>query len=133
MALGEGAISTGGALVPPQYGLRPVGHTHARVGGGRLTHRHAGATPGHRHEGLLPHPGRGEGKAPRDISPERRAEAVRKGWALPDGSYPVWDRDTLRRAILSFGRSSDKTRTKAHIVKRARALGLTEMLPEGWA
>jgi hypothetical protein len=52
---------TGGAaaLVPPQYGTQaPAEHTHAKAGGGKVTHEHEDATVGHAHPdmALLPLP-----------------------------------------------------------------------------
>jgi hypothetical protein len=42
--------------------------------------------------------------------------------------------EDLANAIKAFGRSNpgDRAAVKSHIVKRARALGKTSMLPEGW-
>lgn len=69
----------------------------------------------------------------RKFSTETREKLADKGAAMPDGSFPIPDKGALRRAILSFGRGKgDKAAIKAHIKKRARALGATDMLPEGW-
>lgn len=68
----------------------------------------------------------------RDFAPDQRQKYAKSGVAMPDGSYPIPDRDALRRAINAYGRASNKAAVKRHIVKRARALGLTDMLPEGW-
>ena len=51
---------------------------------------------------------------------------------MDDGSYPIHDKADLKRAIQAYGRAKDKAATKRHIIKRARALGATDMLPEGW-
>lgn len=76
-----------------------------------------------------------EAWAERTFSPDARDRMASSGTALPDGSYPIPDRDALRRAIASYGRApaGKKAQVKAHIVKRARALGATDMLPEGWS
>lgn len=66
----------------------------------------------------------------RTFSTEQRRRYAKQGIAMPDGSYPVPDRDALRRAIARFRK--DKVGLKAHIIRRARALGATSMLPEGW-
>jgi hypothetical protein len=69
----------------------------------------------------------------KDYSPEKRAEYAKKGWALPDGSYPIADREDLMDAIQSFGRAPEAKRgqVKAYIRRRARQLGaLKELSPE---
>lgn len=64
---------------------------------------------------------------------EARREAAVKGWALPDGSYPIADREDVRDAVLSFGRSrEDRAEVKQHIIERARALNSIDELPEKW-
>lgn len=69
----------------------------------------------------------------RTFSTERREKLADKGQAMPDGSFPIPDVDALRRAIQSFGRGKgDKVALKAHIKRRARALGHAEMIPDGW-
>jgi hypothetical protein len=60
---------------------------------------------------------------------ERMAEA---GTAMPDGSYPIANGADLRNAIQSVGRAKDYEKAKAHIISRARSLGMMEMLPESW-
>jgi HK97 family phage major capsid protein/HK97 family phage prohead protease len=153
MSEGGGAA----ALVPPQYGA-PTKHSHAKVGGGAHTHTHPGASEGHRHRagsedghpdvGLLPMvkaasleepagAGEEEGKAERQVDQQTREDWAKRGWARPDGSYPIPDlahggKDYLRRAIQSFGRGGANPADKAHIIKRAQALGLTAMLPDDW-
>jgi hypothetical protein len=68
----------------------------------------------------------------RDVSTKERKGLAKKGAALPDGSFPIANEQDLRNAIQAFGRAKDKGRAKAHIIKRARALGLTKLLPDGW-
>jgi hypothetical protein len=66
-------------------------------------------------------------------TPEKRKEAAAKGWALPDGSYPIADRQDVRDAVLAYGRTgANKAETKAHIIKRARELDSVDELPEKW-
>lgn len=62
----------------------------------------------------------------------QRAEAADTGRALPDGSYPIANAADLKNAIQALGRAKDTARAKRHIIKRARALGLTDQLPDGW-
>lgn len=68
----------------------------------------------------------------RDYSQEQREAMAKKGQALPDGSFPIADREDLENAIQAFGRASDPDAAKRHIKKRARELGLEELIPEGW-
>ena len=60
---------------------------------------------------------------------ERMAEA---GTAMPDGSYPIATEADLRNAIQSVGRAKDYAKAKAHIIRRARAMGMLNMLPSEW-
>lgn len=68
----------------------------------------------------------------RDYSADERSRLAEQGKALPDGSFPIVDREDLENAIQAFGRAGDPAAAKAHIKKRARALGLEELIPEGW-
>lgn len=70
--------------------------------------------------------------ASREFSSEVRERYSNKGVAMPDGSYPIPDKDALRRAIQSFGRAKNPEAVKAHIKRRAKALGATDMLPDDW-
>lgn len=71
-------------------------------------------------------------KATREFSSESRERMAERGVALPDGSFPIPDRDALRRAIQSIGRAATEKRAQviAHIRRRAAALGATEMIPD---
>lgn len=69
----------------------------------------------------------------RDFSTEERQRLAKSGEAMPDGSYPIVTRDDLENAIRAIGRSDNPDATKAHIKKRAKALGLTELLPQEWS
>jgi hypothetical protein len=68
----------------------------------------------------------------KDFSQDKRDELAKKGHALPDGSFPIENKDDLRNALHAFGRAGDKAAAKAHIKKRAAALGADDMLPETW-
>lgn len=70
----------------------------------------------------------------KDYSPEKRAEFSKSGIALPDGSYPIADKADLRDAIQSFGRApaSKQAQVRAHITKRAKALGAQESVSSEW-
>jgi hypothetical protein len=63
-------------------------------------------------------------KAPGDLGMPERMKLAKEGKALPDGSFPIRNmNDLTEHALPSFGRSGNKTAAKAHILKRARALG----------
>jgi hypothetical protein len=69
---------------------------------------------------------------------ERKA-AARTGAALPDaesgGRYPVRNKEDLRKAIRAVGRSTKTSHSvvRKHIIRRARALGLSSMIPDTWS
>jgi hypothetical protein len=68
----------------------------------------------------------------RDYSPKQRRAMASRGQAMPDGSFPIADRADLSNAIQSVGRASNYEAAKRHIIRRARTLGLMDMLPEDW-
>lgn len=48
-------------------------------------------------------------------------------------SYPIKTKGDLRKAIRAVGRGgADHDKIRAHIVDRAKALGLTSMIPDNW-
>jgi hypothetical protein len=68
----------------------------------------------------------------RAYTEESRTAMAKGGQALPDGSYPIKDEADLRNAIQAYGRAKDKMTAKAHIMKRALALGLEDLIPMNW-
>ncbi len=68
----------------------------------------------------------------RMYSEETRMEMAKEGMALPDGSYPIKDKADLENAIQAYGRAKNKEKAKKHIMKRAKELGLEDMIPEKW-
>jgi hypothetical protein len=68
----------------------------------------------------------------RDYSSGARERMAESGNAMPDGSFPIANATDLRNAIQSVGRAKDYARAKAHITRRAKELGLTNMLPSEW-
>lgn len=68
----------------------------------------------------------------RDFSTTERDKLAEKHEAMPDGSYPIKTTGDLKNAIQSIGRANNREAVMAHIKRRARALGATAMLPEGW-
>lgn len=64
---------------------------------------------------------------------EQRRKMAKTGAALPSGAYPIDDAESLMDAIrLLPNGKADPAVIKSHIIKRAKALGLTKMLPEAW-
>jgi hypothetical protein len=68
----------------------------------------------------------------RDYSASQRRRMAANGQAMKDGSFPIADEADLQNAIQSVGRAGNYAAAKRHIIRRARALGLVEMLPEEW-
>jgi hypothetical protein len=68
----------------------------------------------------------------KDYSDDDRKKMAAEGRAMKDGSFPINDKDDLKNAVDSYGRSKNKAAAKRHIIKRAKALGATDMLPDGW-
>lgn len=68
----------------------------------------------------------------REFSDKERKKLAKQSIALPDGSFPIKTTGDLGNAVKAFGRAKDPAKAKAHIVKRARALGATHMLPDKW-
>jgi hypothetical protein len=71
------------------------------------------------------------GKA--DLSAAGRKKAATSGAAMPDGSYPITTKADLRKAVKAVGRGgADHDKIRKHIVTRARALGLENLVPDNW-
>src|SRR5512138_116020 len=68
-----------------------------------------------------------------DPPQKTRMKMAKKGIAMPDGSYPIPDVSHLKAAIQAIGRAKDPEATKRHIIKRAKALGRTDLLPADWS
>jgi hypothetical protein len=68
------------------------------------------------------------------ISREKRQALAKKGYALPDGSYPITNIDSLKDSIQAYGRSKPGKRAavRRHIMKRARSLDRADLIPEKW-
>lgn len=70
-------------------------------------------------------------------SAKQKQAMAAKGQAMKnasgDPSYPIKSKADLRKAIRAVGRGgADHDKIRAHIVKRAKALGLTSMIPDNW-
>ena len=70
--------------------------------------------------------------ATREFPEASRKKMAKSGSALPGGGFPIPDIDALKRAIQSIGRAKNPAAAKAHIKKRAAALGATNLIPEDW-
>jgi hypothetical protein len=68
------------------------------------------------------------------ISREKRQKLAEKGYALPDGSYPITTVDSLKDSIQAYGRGKPSKRAaiRRHIMKRARVLDRADLIPEQW-
>jgi len=67
-----------------------------------------------------------------ELDTKERRKLVDEGKALPDGSFPIRNREDLKDAIQSFGRASDKAKVKRWIKRRAKELRAEKELPEDW-
>lgn len=67
-----------------------------------------------------------------DYSEDQRKRLAKRGMALPDGSFPIENVSDLKNAIQAFGRAKNQDLAQAHIIKRAKALGRTDLLPDDW-
>ena len=68
------------------------------------------------------------------MSRQMREKLASEGKALPDGSYPIRNVEDLKNAIQAYGRSKPGKRAavRRHIIKKARGLGKSELVPEQW-
>lgn len=68
------------------------------------------------------------------ISRKMREKLAGEKKALPDGSFPIRNVSDLRNAVQAYGRSKPGKRglVRRHIVKRARQLDKTDLIPENW-
>lgn len=64
---------------------------------------------------------------------EDRKRMAKGGQAMDDGSYPIADAEDLDNAIHAVGRGgADHDAIRRHIIQRAKALGLSERIPDNW-
>lgn len=68
----------------------------------------------------------------KDFSDAKRKQLAREGKAMPDGSYPIVTEQDLKNAIRSWGRGGAKPADKAHIIRRAKAIGKYDLIPDDW-
>jgi hypothetical protein len=68
----------------------------------------------------------------RKFNTKQREEMAAAGKAMPDGSYPIDNKTDLMNAIRSWGRGGADPKVKEHIKRRAKALGLSDIIPDNW-
>lgn len=74
----------------------------------------------------------------KDLNAAARKYAASQGWAMPNGSYPIRPANMhggtdLHDAIDAVGRGGGShDAIRAHIVKRAQAIGMADQLPASW-
>jgi len=66
------------------------------------------------------------------FSETKRKQLADEGKAMSDGSFPIITVQDLKNAIKAHGRAKDVAKAKAHIKKRAKALGHSELIPKDW-
>jgi hypothetical protein len=65
----------------------------------------------------------------KEFTEDQRKELADKGFALPDGSFPIENVEDLKNAIHAYGRSKNQSAAAKHIAKRAKALGQEDLIP----
>jgi hypothetical protein len=68
----------------------------------------------------------------RTFSAEDRHRMAGNGQAMADGSFPIANVQDLRNAIQAIGRAKDPVAARRHIMRRARALNATNLIPDDW-
>ncbi|PYE89591.1 hypothetical protein [Phyllobacterium leguminum] len=68
----------------------------------------------------------------RSFTAEQREQAASSGAAMHDGSFPIISAGDLKNAVHAIGRADNPEAAKKHIISRAKALGHTDLLPDGW-
>lgn len=73
-----------------------------------------------------------------DLDTAARRYAASRGWAMPDGSYPIRPADNhgaadLVAAVRAVGRGGGSHNAiRKHVITRARALGMSDQIPDNW-
>jgi len=66
----------------------------------------------------------------KEFSSSKREDLADKGFALPDGSFPIETVEDLKNAIRAYGRAKNQSAAAKHIAKRAKALGAEDLIPD---
>lgn len=71
----------------------------------------------------------------REFSQNKRDKLAKTDKATDEGSYPIESIKDLQNAISAYGRANEEDRPKirAHIVRNAKRLKATNMLPKNWS
>lgn len=69
-------------------------------------------------------------------STEQRRQAESRGQAMTGGRFPIRNRADLEKAIRAVGRAAGgeagRKAVRRFIISRAKALGLSALIPNGW-
>jgi len=57
---------------------------------------------------------------------------AKSGEAMSDGSFPIKSLKDLQNAIKACGRAKNAAEAKKHIIKRAKAIGHKDLIPDTW-
>lgn len=68
----------------------------------------------------------------KDYTDDERDKMAESGEAMPDGRFPIKNGTDLENAVQAYGRAKDKSKAKAHIEARAKALDMEDKLPADW-
>lgn len=68
----------------------------------------------------------------RDFSEAERKEAASSGAAMKDGSFPIKNSEDVKNAVSLHGQAKNKAAAKRHIIRRAKAVGGEDHLPDDW-
>jgi hypothetical protein len=63
----------------------------------------------------------------RDFSASERRSDAKSGAAMPDGSFPIENAEDLANARRLAGKAKDPAAARAHIARRAKALGISKL------
>ena len=70
------------------------------------------------------------------LTEPQRQRLAREGRAMPGGRFPIRNRSDLQNAIRAVGRArggeQGRRAVRRFIMRRARALGLTNLIPDTW-
>lgn len=67
-----------------------------------------------------------------EFTERQRTKLAKKGFALPDGSFPIRNKNDLENAIKLWGFAKNKAIAKKFIKKRAKQLNALNTLPASW-
>lgn len=72
-----------------------------------------------------------------DLSTAARQKAAKQGDAMPGGRFPIRNQMDLENAIRAVGRAKGgedgRAQVRRFIMRRARALGLSKLIPDTWS